>query len=214
MPASEINPVRAMHGSGCRIERWDYAFTNKGADQLGSGWYFTDQLQDAAVHMLPNNSTGEKIGGSTEPTVHVVNLYFRNPLPHDLEAPISSSQVKRILLASSQLHEALADWGDVDFEGHQVVLARAIDAYANREGELLRTLNQLSTDFFRTDVKGFNTVVRDVLGYDGVIREWADGPTHYVAWHEEQIEILERLDPDQVLRRLAEQSSVDVIMSM
>lgn len=53
-------------------------------------------------------------------------------------------------------------------------------------------LNSLSHDFYDEEIEAFNTVAREVLGYDGVVRKVDSKTVIAVAWFPEQIEIVSR----------------------
>ncbi|MGY6271875.1 hypothetical protein ACXIUT_19460 [Achromobacter denitrificans] len=186
--------VRAYHGSGTSISDFCYSFTNQGRDQLGSGFYFSDDLQQALSYTSATQDDLPKLGGSDKPTVHVADLTFERLLDWEEELPINLRQVLALLKRAPGLEDALQNWGDVDYEGREKVLARAADAYVHGKGDgpTLKTINKIANDFYPSDVAQFNEALRDVLGIDGVCYRMPEF-VHYVAFFPTQIAILQRL---------------------
>lgn len=197
--------VGGYHGSGTRIDAFDYAFTNQGADQIGSGFYVTTSLKEAIMYTGATREGLPKLGGTDSPTVHVLSLGFRKLLDATADVPISPAQVKRIILRSPMLDRALSDFGDVDYEGRASVLARAIPSYVHRKGDgpTIKRFHSLANDFYRNDTKAFNQAIFQVLGYDGITVQNEES-THYLAFFPEQISIEEYLTVDEARQRLAQ----------
>lgn len=184
--------ILAFHGSGTRIERFDYQFTDQGNDQLGSGFYFTTDRAEAEGYATATINGLDKLGGDDAPTVHSVELRIKSPLPAEKTGALSARQVGVIIRAAPDLETALENWGDVDFEGRDKVLRQAIGAYTGIEAQIIKTLNHLAVDFYPGAVEAFNRAVTKTLGYDGVVVEF-ENKTHYVAWYPEQITLLEAI---------------------
>lgn len=178
---AKIDLIRAYHGSGCVIEAFNYDFTEQGNDELGSGFYFSSSEVDAEMYALQSGKV---------PTMHVVDLHIKSPMRNDCEGKLSLREIKTILMASPVLDEQLEDFGDICYFGRDKILAKAISSYSG-DGELLRTFNCMANDFFPGEIAALNKAIHDVTGYDGVIREFDNGITHYVAWFPEQITIKE-----------------------
>lgn len=198
--------IRAYHGSGTSIVEFSYNFTNQGRDQLGSGFYFSDDLQQALSYTSATQEDLPKLGGSDNPTVHVADLTFARLLDWEEELPITLRQVSALIKRSPGLEDALQNWGDVDYEGRDKVLARAADAYVHGKGDgpTLMTIHKIANDFYPSDVAQFNEALREVLGIDGVCYRMPEF-VHYVAFFPEQISILQRLTVDEA-RALLEPS--------
>jgi len=183
-----IGPV--YHGTGSDIKEFKYEFTNQGADQLGSGFYFTDSPQEASAYSTTRKSSDQpKPGGEDNPTVITAKLNINNPLDADAVGNITYKQVRSIILMSPQLDDGLSNWGDVEYSGRESVLRDAVEGYVIENENILRGLFSLANDFYRDNIEQFNKVIRTVLGYDGVVKHW-DDRTHYVAWFPEQIKII------------------------
>lgn len=182
----EGKPLPVYHGSGVGIPEFKYEFTDKGNDQIGSGFYFTTNPNTASGYAHRTNELGEqKLGGEHEPSVVKTYLSLQNPLDAESKKPLTRSQVKNIIEASPDLDEALSNWGDVEFEGKSKVLKSAIDAYVNIDSPL-KQLSQISSDFYSGKIQEFNAIAHKATGYDGVKQEYKD-ETHYAAWFPTQI---------------------------
>lgn len=183
--------IIAYHGSGTLIDKFDYRFTNRGRDQLGSGFYFTSNIDEAKHYTVAETSGLPKLGGTDCPTIHKVELKINTPLPRDFVCKLGKSHVERILKASPVFKDALENFGDISFEGEKKVLSRAIDSYSSSiDSPLLDTLFCLANDFYPEHIKEFNIIVNQVTGFDGVMETFSDS-IHYVAWFPDQIKILE-----------------------
>src|SRR5690606_14585069 len=122
-------PIRAYHGSGCSIERFEYRFCGQGRDQNGSGFYFSTSLGDAIAYTTATIDGKDRPGGMQCPTVHEVNLFFSQLLEHDEERALTLAQVKALVEFAEDLDSALENWGDVARYGKAAVLARALPCY-------------------------------------------------------------------------------------
>lgn len=168
-----------FHGTPHDFETFDSAMLGKGYDQLGSGFYFTDREATARNYAS---------GGF----VIVAELAIENPLPP--EASFSRGQIESILRASPRFGELICNWGDVDFEGEDVVVSRAVNAYADmnaRCDDALQVLNAISNDLWQGREAEFLAAVRDATGHDGLFRPHP-GEMHAIAWFPEQVRIIER----------------------
>ena len=186
--------IMAYHGSGVPIERFDYAFTGKGNDQNGSGFYFTTSVQEAlsyCTRTLPGRD--DKLGGAHEPTVHQVVLRMDSPMLCTDDRELSEDEVLAIMAQSPCLDSALENWDEVNDMTRPRLMRQAARNYTQEQGDqpVLRSLFWLANDFFDGHTQVFNEAVRDVLGIDGVIQPLEDS-THYVAFFPEQIEIKAR----------------------
>lgn len=182
--------INVYHGSGVRIVKFDFRFTEQGNDQLGSGFYFTTDEDEANYYAIATINNLPKLGGDSDPTIHKVSILLTNPLPATKVQSLKSSQVRQIISSAPKLDECLGNWGDVEFEGREKLIRQAVSSYCDCDEVLVKTLCKLSNDFYPGDVQAFNNVITKVLGYDGVVMSFED-KTHYVAWFPEQITVLE-----------------------
>ena len=197
--------IVAYHGSGTDIQEFSYEFTGAGNDQYGSGFYFTTDEQEAVGYTCQRiQSDKPKPGGEDKPTVLEVRLDIRNPLDAEAVGTIPKNKVRKLIMMSPVLDESLIDWGDVDFEGREKVLSKAVDAYAYQATRniIVKALFPIANDFYRGHIKAFNEAVTKVLGYDGVVKKY-DNPdgcfpmrTHYIVFRPDQIKIVGRRTVD------------------
>lgn len=174
------------HGTPIEFETFDPAFIGRGNDELGSGFYFTDNFDTAKNYAL-------KAGDDEDRVVLVVEFDIDNPLP--LEGGFTFSQIEQIVRASSEFDEVLTNFGDVAYEGEAKVVRFAVKTYATTiEGDTLMGLNALSNDFYQGREAEFLRAVNIASGYDGLIRPKGD-ELHAVVWLPERIKIVERLKP-------------------
>lgn len=190
-----IQSLTLFHGSGTAIDLFDYKFTNAGSDQLGSGFYFTNQMDTARQYAFRRRLPDEKkLGGEDSPNVIHAHLAITNPMEADQVGPsLTATHVAAMIGYSACLETALENFGDVGYEGLAEVRKRAIAAYVTRPSTsrpLVRQLFDVANDFFPDNAAGFNKAVFEVLGYDGVIKTFDDGQVHYVAFFPEQIQIV------------------------
>jgi predicted nucleotidyltransferase/8-oxo-dGTP pyrophosphatase MutT (NUDIX family) len=191
--ASTQTPIRAYHGSGTDIKEFSYEFTGVGNDEIGSGFYFTTDRNEARGYTTRRREDEPKPGGEDAPTIHEVELDIRNPLDADATGPIPPGKIRRLLMASPEFEDALANWGDVSFEGRGKVIGEAVKAYAqlSRGDATIRALWAIANDFYRGHTKAFNDAVTKILGYDGIVKDYGT-KKHYVAFRPDQIRIVGR----------------------
>lgn len=179
------------HGSPCSIDQFDYAFTGRGLDQHGPGFYFSSSKSGARAHTDVNDVV-KKAGSEISPTLHTVRLNLKKPLHADHVQKMTASQVARIMRCSPVLVDKLWDRVDVGSYGLEYCLSKVSKEYVWEEARLLDILCRLYGDIFDEDcVKEFATAVRDVLGYDGATY-LHEKQNIMVAWFPDQIEIVKR----------------------
>lgn len=181
-------PLVVYHGSGTTIDEFKYDFTDQGNDQLGSGFYFTTSDTEANGYTTATLAGREKkLGGTDKPSVVSAYLAIENPLDADATGAITKSQISRLINKSPIVDDRLLDFGDIDYEGRASVMATAIAAYeSDDDTRKLETLFKVANDFYPNRVQEFNAAVRDVLGYDGVVKDFGER-THWVAFFPNQI---------------------------
>lgn len=178
------------HGTPISFEVFEASSLGRGNDELGTGFYFTDRLETAQGYARRNPPSGEPA-----PTVLVAELTLSKPVPE--EGGITRRQIEAILRASPDFDDNLINFGDVDFEGKaKVVGAAVITYYSVASADTLRALYSIANDFYSGSEAQFLAVVRNVTGYDGLVRK-VGGETHAVVWFPEQIKIVERLSVDE-----------------
>lgn len=175
---AEPKKVIAYHGSNSQIKDFKYEFTNKGNDQLGSGFYFTSDINDAKRY--------GKI-------IHKVELTFKNLLDANKRGSISPLTVRQLILNSPDVEDSLTNWDDVDRYGVERVLNKAVPNYVVKNDNILRGTFNIANDFYGDDIELFNKNIFKFMKYDGVIKRHEDGTIHYMAFFPSQIKILEEV---------------------
>jgi hypothetical protein len=180
------------HGAPCTIESFDYKFTNQGNDQYGSGFYFTPCKTTATSYCIPNGVV-QANGIPYTPTLHKVRLNLENPLDSQHIQPLTLAQCIEIITRAPDYEEVLGDYYDLGRERLDVIIRKHAKLYsANDETPLLNTLNLLANDHYGDNIRELNTVLKDVLGYDGVV-DTVGRTMIAVAWFPEQIEFVQRI---------------------
>lgn len=82
---SDGNLLEVYHGTGTKIESFDPSFTGQGADQYGSGFYFTTDFRTALSYTTAKQTGDDgqllpKLGGEDEPTVIRAYVDLENPI--------------------------------------------------------------------------------------------------------------------------------------
>lgn len=173
--AKEINSLTFYHGSPYRIDRFSLDFCGNGTDQNGSGFYVINNKRVASGYCENNGEKRKTFEGIKEnPTLHVIKLKVKRPLDVNKIQPLSLNTVRAFLLHSPDLDEGLTNYGDIEWEGKESVLKRAIEGYANHDIPLIRTLHMIANDFFDGRVREFNEFVINTLGYDSFIEQVGD----------------------------------------
>lgn len=195
-----VEPVFAYHGSGVSIDEFDYKFTEIGNDQLGSGFYFTTKEAEAAHYTTALLNGEAKPGGMSNPTIHEVHLHCKNFMHYKHEMEFKPKDIEAIIRRSPILDEQLeAYWGEIEFTGRDKLIKEAVESYSSLDSKdklvAIKNFNELSTDFYPGYTREFFEVIRELYQFDGVVCDF-DAHTHYVAWFNEDIEILDRKSPE------------------
>lgn len=185
-------PLVVYHGTGTTIEAFDPSFTGKGNDQLGSGFYFTtdtDQAKGYETATIPFSSEG-KLGGTDNPNTVAAYVAIKKPivLSADQEnlrdVVITPKQAEAIIKRAPNIYDAeespLVDW--IDNGGKKFTVKDIANVAKNYEN-----LMTLENDFFRDDATAFREAVFNATGYDGVVKDFANRTRHIVAWFPTQI---------------------------
>lgn len=167
--------VIVYHGSKDIIDEFKYEYCNKGNDQLGSGFYFTTDKDEAKGY------------GSN---IHQVVLNIKKPLDADKLGSMTFERALFFIKRSPDLDDALSNWGDIEREGKNKVMRNAAENYTFKNENLVKGLFNIANDFYGDDIKRFNYSITMSYGYDGIIKHHENGIDHYVAFFPEQIKIL------------------------
>jgi len=188
---------RVYHGTSNLegLASFDPKLTGKGADQLGSGFYFTTHPDEASGYAsMPEHPSYPKPGSGTSPGVVAAHLAIRKPIKigpkgsslMDASVNLSPDEVRRIMEHAPNIRHPEESPLNDHFDTSQGVTPRMISdvakLYAGKG-----TLHMLENDMFRGDPTSYRHALRNVLGYDGVMKDFGDGRKHYVAWFPEQV---------------------------
>jgi len=189
---TEGKPLVMYHGTGTTIEAFDPSFTGKGNDQLGSGFYFTtdsDQAKGYETHTLPFSNVG-KLGGNDNPNTVSAYVSIKKPIllsadqDNLRDVVITQRQAAEIIKRAPNIYDAdespLVNW--IDNNGKNFT-PNQVDKIAKEYDNPLT----LENDFFRDSPTEFRQALHDATGYDGVIKEFPDGSKHVVSWFPTQI---------------------------
>lgn len=180
------------HGAPCPIETFDYAFTGQGTDQHGSGFYFTSDKTEASGY-CEANAVAKNAGVISVPTLHKVRLKIENPLDANFIGGLTFGQAREIIARAPDIETTMWDWYDLSTMSLDTAIDKAARiCAAHDDGPLIKRLNAVTGDFYGEHIGELNKVLKDVLGYDGLIlRE--NKRILAVAWFPEQVEIVQRI---------------------
>ena len=193
-------PERLYHGTGNleSLHSFDPAMTGKGLDQLGSGFYFASDPQEASgyamhAHNAPSRQGEGKIGGDSSPGVVAAHVNIKKPIRigkngmslNDAKVNLTHDQVKRIMGHAPNINHP-----DESPLGNHVDTSRGVTPQMIHDIAKLYTgnnLHALENDIFPDEPTAYRNALHQVTGYDGVIKDFGNGRKHYVAWFPHQI---------------------------
>jgi hypothetical protein len=165
---------------------------------LGSGFYFTNKPETAsgyATSVTQNAAPGTpKLGGNTSPGMVAAHLAIKKPLKigpkgnnlNDARVNLTHAQVKRIVAHAPALYDPEESPLTNHFDLSKGVTPKMIhDVAQYYTGP--QTLHMLENDMFPNNPTEYRHALHNVLGYDGVVKDFGNGEKHYVAWFPHQI---------------------------
>jgi hypothetical protein len=171
--------VPGYHGTNDVITAPDYAFSGKGADQLGSSALYT-----SAQPSLASGFANPDISGG-----NVLPLVLRNTnkyMSDELEKKLTPAQLREFITKSPDEY-ALSNFGDVGYEGKNKVINTAVQGYHQYGDEkLLDTLNTLNNDFYRGNPEEFNKLAEKLTKKAGVVMDTGENKI-YAPWNPKDI---------------------------
>jgi hypothetical protein len=168
-------PLRVYHGTEKDFDEFGYGI-QPGADQIGSGFYFTTDPAEASGYA----------GGSQGARVIPAYLSIQNPLDADKVGTLTPVQAAKIIQMSPRLEDVFGDWDDGSGNKRQVMATMA-NTYAFQNGNIVRRLFSMANDIYGDQhADAFNKALHVVLGYDGVFKTH-DDCVHWVAWFPQQV---------------------------
>ena len=186
-------PLIVYHGTGTSIEAFDPAFTGKGNDQYGAGFYFTTDRKTAERYTTATINGQPKLGGDDNPNVIPVYLNIRHPIvldasetPNLYDFPISAAKARQIIAGHPKIMDPEESiLGDFIEEYWETGPKKWMIDKLAREYDW--TLGSLETDLFSGYPEEFHKAVKAATGYDGVQANFKSGERHYIAWFPNQI---------------------------
>lgn len=177
------NLLTVYHGTPNDFTQFSYDFIGSNGTALGKGFYLTDDIN---------------IADSYGKDGKVMELYVDIKKPLSLNSiNISKNEYKKFIKAVDKKTEGqfLSDYGEVEYEGYNNVLNRAIDSYDYNENDVDLVHEVFNTAGLSWE-EGFR-LLKDTLGYDGVIEENFNGTDSkvYVPVLPEQIKNVDNINP-------------------
>ncbi len=182
----KYNPSKTWyHGTGHDISHFSYDYLDKGRDALGVGFYFSDNPDTASAYAkdahLENKNKG--IDGGDTPNVIPVHIKLKKATSH--ERPLTRLQISKVLKDAPDFNDKLSNFGDVDYEGYQKVLNRAVSAYSDMPA--IDAKHTIYSDFYNGHPEHFLKTFTKHTGYDHSRHIQPTGEHHVVVFHPNMI---------------------------
>lgn len=175
-------PKVFYHGTSSDIPEFDMKFVGHGNDALGSGFYFISSPEAAGLYTTADRSEIPGTGNAA----NIIPTYIKmdKSIKHDDDSSLSVHHITAMINSSPDIEDSLSNFGDVDYEGKQKVMRRAVNSY--KELPKLHAMNTLANDFYPEDTETFLRNFKKHTGYGGVTK--VDGAnTTIVAFDPSQI---------------------------
>lgn len=175
-PESKVQQM-VYHGSSRMFDVADFNLDKIGEQGFseGKGYYFTD---DKAIAQGYATVRGEGL---------LFEGFLNMQKPMTLEQrEITAKQLEQVFKKLYKLdNEALANYGDVNYEGLASVIKSAVETESSNETDvdLIASIGNGGI----ADAQTINDVFREVTGYDGVIAKWPQGTDVFVVFNPDQI---------------------------
>ena len=149
------------HGSLATFNEFSYDYLGLNGTAEGKGFYFTD-----------NKFYAEGFS-SEKPNAKLYNVYLniKKPLSTD-KITITPKQVEKLILSIDKNGDNyLSAWGDVNYEGFNTVLQRALKnefSYNTNDVDLIHSIRNAGG----FDYIPFYEALRKAAGYDGIIQQF------------------------------------------
>lgn len=166
------NLLVTYHGSDNNFTKFEHKFMGKSGTSYGYGFYFT------------NNTEVAKGYGNTNP------YYLNITKPLSLETrEINKSELKQLLKAiDSDGNGMLSDFEDVSYYGYDRVLEKAANQlieYNDNDVDIISEIINLNGG--GSSSEQVYQILRDTLGYDGIITDYHTGDKLFVVFNSNQI---------------------------
>ena len=174
---------QGYHGTKTVFGDFEYEETGKGVDQLGPGFYFTNNSAEASGY------AGSDEGANVRPAMININKpIILDANENTKQTPLTRAKILKIIKSTPNMQEILGDMYDIKHYGLNYAINITAD---NIEGsDLWYQLKLLMNDLFKWNLESFAPVIKKVTGYDGIIKTVTPESTHYVAWSPSQIKSL------------------------
>lgn len=178
------NLVTLYHGTPNNFTQFNYDYIGSNGTALGKGFYLTDDKKIAESYAGKNGN--------------IMELYANIEKPLSLDKiNITKKEYKKFIekVNKKTKGQFLSDYGEVNYEGYNTVLNRAMENYNYNQNDV-----DLIHEVFNTAglswEEGFR-LLKDTLGYDGVINEHFNGTETkvYVPTLPEQIKKIDNISP-------------------
>lgn len=165
------------HGSPNKFDQFDYRKIRENGTSEGIGFYFTNER-----HIAENYGNNGYI--------YKVRFIGTKPLSHT-DITIEKSNFKRYLRLLNNLTDYLSNWGEIDFEGYDTVLQRAIDGEYDTSDNDVDLIAGVVNACGNAEVA--LTLCTGVLERDCIITdaEWGGGQKIYIALSHTAYEIID-----------------------
>ena len=150
--------MKVYHGSKANFDHFSYDYIRTNGTSEGIGFYFTDSKQIAR-------------GYAENGYLYTVYFQGKKPLSHNKKV-ITKTQLKKFLKALDQRHEHLSNYGDIEWEGYQKVLNKAVELEYNSSTNDVDMIAGISNACGSPETCMYT--LYEVLGYDSIIldAEW------------------------------------------
>lgn len=168
-----------FHGTRSTFEAFEDRFIGTGNDERGPGFYFTSKEQTARHYAGEGGCVIEADPGIDHPMSD--------------SAVLSRGQIGAIIAAAPDHRETLENFGEIDMEGYETVLQRAVSTYAataDGKTDPLECICLLANDFWSGREAAMLAAVQRETGFNGVVRPIGE-EIHAVAWSASQIRIVD-----------------------
>ena len=178
------NLVTLYHGTPNNFTQFNYDYIGSNGTALGKGFYLTDDKKIAESYAGKNGN--------------IMELYANIEKPLSLDKiNITKKEYKKFIeeVNKKTKGQFLSDYGEVNYEGYNTVLNRAMENYNYNQNDVDLIHEVFNTAGLNWE-EGFR-LLKDTLGYDGVIDEHFNGTESkvYVPTLPEQIKKIDNISP-------------------
>lgn len=146
------------HGSNSLFDVFDYDKIGTNGTSEGIGFYFTDNKKVAR-------------GYGENGYLYTIEFNHKKTLSHETKT-IKKTELKEYLVALNEETQYLTNWGDIEYEGYQKVLNRAVDSEFDGSDNDVDLIAGICNASGNTEIS--LTMLYQILGYDSIVlkAEW------------------------------------------